>query len=92
MQTETNNIVEVQRETIKQLQKENDDLQTKQSVTESKLLDLESLLSWEQLQHSNLVQSLKGQLDERDAKIIRLSKKVFILMKVQTHPVCIYYT
>ena len=89
MQTETNNIAEVQRETIKQLQKENDDLQTKQSVTESKLLDFESLLSWEKLQHSNLVQSLKGQLDERDAKIIRLSKKVFILMQDQTHPVCI---
>ena len=89
MQTETNNIAEVQRETIKQLQKENDDLQTKQSVTESKLLDLESLLSWEKLQHSNLVQSLNSQLDDRDAKIIRLSKKVFILMKVQTHPVCI---
>ena len=89
MQTETNNIAEVQRETIKQLQKENDDLQTKQSVTESKLLDLESLLSWEKLQHSNLVQSLNSQLDERDAKIIRLSKKVFILMQDQTHPVCI---
>ena len=89
MQTETNNIAEVQRETIKQLQKENDDLQTKQSVTESKLLDFESLLSWEKLQHSNLVQSLNSQLDERDAKIIRLSKKVFILMQDQTHPVCI---
>ena len=78
MQTETQNITEVQRVTIKKLQQQNEDYQAKQSVTESKLADLESLLSWERLQHRNQVQSLQGQLDEKETKLIKLSKTVEI--------------
>ena len=59
MQTETQNNAEVQRETIKRLQQQNEDFQAKELVTESKLAELESLLSWERLQHSNQVQCLQ---------------------------------
>ena len=76
MQTETQNITEVQKGTIRRLQQENEDYQAKQSVTESKLAELESLLSWERLQHRNQVQSLQGQLDEKETKLIQLSKTV----------------
>ena len=78
MQTETQNITEVQKGTIRRLQQENEDYQAKQSVTESKLAELESLLSWERLQHRNQVQSLQGQLDEKETKLIQLSKTVEI--------------
>lgn len=78
MQTETQKNAEVQRETIKRLQQQNEDLQAKESLRESKIAELESLLSWERLQHRNQVQSLKGQLDEREKKIIKLSKQVEI--------------
>lgn len=78
MQTETQKNGEVQRETIKRLQQQNEDLQAKDSLTGSKIAELESLLSWERLQHRNQVQSLQGQLDERETKIIKLSKKVEI--------------
>ena len=76
MQTETQNNAEVQRETIKRLQQQNEDFQAKELVTESKLAELESLLSWERLQHRNQVQCLQGQLNEKEAKIIKLSKTV----------------
>ena len=76
MQTETQNNAEVQRETIKRLQQQNEDFQAKELVTESKLAELESLLSWERLQHRNQVQCLQGQLNEKEAKIVKLSKTV----------------
>ena len=78
MQTETQKNGEVQRETIKRLQQQNEDLQAKESLRESKITELESLLSWERLEHRNQVQSLQGQLDERETKIIKLSKQVEI--------------
>ena len=76
MQTETQNIAEEQRETIKRLQQQNDELQEKQSLTDSNLAELESLLSWERLQHKNQVQSLQRNLDEKEMKILKLSRSV----------------
>lgn len=76
MQTETQNNAEVQRETIKRLQQQNEDFQAKELVTEAKLAELESFLSWERLQHRNQVQCLQGQLNEKEAKIVKLSKTV----------------
>jgi len=93
MQTETQNITEVQKGTIRRLQQENEDYQAKQLVTESKLAELESLLSWERLQHRNQVQSLQGQLDEKETKLKQLSKTVEIkegVSKIQAQVKQIY--
>ena len=76
MQTEAHNAAEMQRETIKQLQQQNEDLKTNNSRNSAQLTEMESLLSWERLQHSNLVESLRRQLEEKDVKIFKLSKDV----------------
>ena len=76
MQTEAHNAAEMQRETIKQLQQQNEDLKTNYSRNSAQLTEMESLLSWERLQHSNLVESLRRQLEEKDVKIFKLSKDV----------------
>ena len=76
MQTEAHNAAELQRETIKQLQQQNEDLKTNNSRNSAQLTEMESLLSWERLQHSNLVESLRRQLEEKDVKIFKLSKDV----------------
>ena len=81
MQTETSNLAEQQKETIKKLQSECDSLQSsndslKVQLSESKLRETElaSQISWEKLQHDNLVDSLRRQLEERDAKLVKLKK------------------
>ena len=81
MQTETSNLAEQQKETIKRLQSECDSLQSSSNsleaqLTESRLreTELESQISWEKLQHDNLVNSLRLQLEERDAKLVKLKK------------------
>ena len=82
MQTEAKNEAEIQREALKKLQLQHEQLQGNHSNTVSQLDELNSLLSWERLQHNNLVESLKRQLEEKDVKIMRLSKnfelKVYI--------------
>ena len=74
MQTEAKNEAEIQREALKKLQYQHEQLQSNHSTTVSQLDELNSLLSWERLQHNNLVESLKRQLEEKDVKILRLSK------------------
>ena len=76
MQTEAHDAAEMQRATIKQLQQQNEDLKTNNSRNSAQLTEMESLLSWERLQHSNLVESLRRQLEEKDVKIFKLSKDV----------------
>ena len=79
MQTETNNLAEQQKETIKRLQSDCDSLQTSNNSLEAQLAEsklketeLESQISWEKLQHDNLVDSLRRQLEEKDAKLVKL--------------------
>ena len=74
MQTEAKNEAEIQREALKKLQYQHEQLQSNHSSTVSQIDELNSLLSWERLQHNNLVESLKRQLEEKDVKILRLSK------------------
>ena len=75
MQSEAHNTAELQRETIRNLQEKYEQLQLRHSRSEEQRLELESLLSWERLQHNNLVESLQRQLEERDARILKLSKE-----------------
>ena len=81
MQTETSNLAEQQKETIRRLQSDCDRLQSSNNSLESQLsqskvkeTELESQISWEKLQHDNLVNSLRLQLEERDAKLVKLKK------------------
>ena len=81
MQTETSNLAEQQKETIRRLQSDCDSLQSSNSslaaqLSQSRLkeTELESQISWEKLQHSNLVDSLRRQLEEKDAKLVKLKK------------------
>ena len=81
MQTETSNLAEQQKETIKRLQSECDSLQSSNNSLEAQLTgsrlkenELESQISWEKLQHENLVESLRRQLEEKDAKLVKLKK------------------
>ena len=81
MQTETSNLAEQQKETIKRLQSDCDSLQSSNSLLEAQLAEsklketeLESQISWEKLQHDNLVESLRRQLEEKDAKLVKLKK------------------
>ena len=81
MQTETTNLAEQQKETIKRLLSDRDSLQSSNSLLEAQLAEtklketeLESQISWEKLQHDNLVESLRRQLEEKDAKLVKLKK------------------
>ena len=81
MQTETNNLAEQQKETIKRLQSKCDSLLSSNNSLEAQLTgsrlkenELESRISWEKLQHENLVESLRRQLEEKDAKLVKLKK------------------
>ena len=81
MQTESTNLAEEQKETIKRLQSDCDSLQSSNNslqtqLAESKLkeTELESQISWEKLQHDNLVDRLRRQLEERDDKLVKLKK------------------
>ena len=81
MQTETSNLAEQQKETIKRLLSDRDSLQSSNSLLEAQLAEtklketeLESQISWEKLQHDNLVESLRRQLEEKDAKLVKLKK------------------
>ena len=81
MQTETSNLAEQQKETIRRLESDCDSLQSsndslKVQLSESKLKETElaSQISWEKLQHDNLVDSLMRQLEEKDAKLVKLKK------------------
>ena len=81
MQSEAHNTAELQRETIRNLQEKYEQLQLRHSRSEEQRLELESLLSWERLQHNNLVESLQRQLEERDARILKLSKESTLKVK-----------
>ena len=81
MQTETSNLAEQQKETIQRLLSDRDSLQSSNSLLEAQLAEtklketeLESQISWEKLQHDNLVESLRRQLEEKDAKLVKLKK------------------
>ena len=81
MQTETSNLAEQQKETIQRLLSDRDSLQSSNSLLEVQLAEtklketeLESQISWEKLQHDNLVESLRRQLEEKDAKLVKLKK------------------
>ena len=81
MQTESSNLAEQQKETIKRLESSCDSLQCSTTSLQSQLSEshqreseLESQISWEKLQHDNLVTSLKRQLEEKDVKLIKLQK------------------
>ena len=91
MQTETSNLAEQQKETIKKLQSECDSLQSsndslKVQLSESKLRETElaSQISWEKLQHDNLVDSLRRQLEEKDAKLVKLKKDLNTNVRLYT--------
>ena len=71
MQTEASHLADQQKHTIKTLQSECDSLADSRNFLQSKLSDseqreseLESQLSWERLQHENLVASLQRQLEQ----------------------------
>ena len=81
MQSDAHNTAELQRETIRNLQEKYEQLQLRHSRSEEQRLELESLLSWERLQHNNLVESLQRQLEERDARILKLSKESTLKVK-----------
>ena len=95
MQSDAKKEAEIQREAIKKLQYQHEQLQTNHTNTVSQLDELNSMLSWERLQHNNLVESLKRQLEEKDVKIMRLSKdfelKVYVLLikSFSSHRFCI---
>ena len=95
MQSDAKKEVEIQREAIKKLQYQHELLQTNHTNTVSQLDELNSMLSWERLQHNNLVESLKRQLEEKDVKIMRLSKdfelKVYVLLikSFSSHSFCL---
>ena len=81
MQAESSNLAEQQKETIKRLQSDCDSLQSSNNSLEAQLAEskvketeLESQISWEKLQHDNLVDSLRRQLEEKDAKLVKLKK------------------
>ena len=79
MQTEASNQADQHKLTIKTLQSECDSLlgsrdflQSKLSESEQRESELESQLSWERLQHDNLVACLTRQLEEKDVKLVKL--------------------
>ena len=91
MQTETNNLAEQQKETIKRLQSDCDSLQSSNNALEAQLAEsklketeLESQISWEKLQHDNLVDSLRRQLEEKDAKLVKLKKDLNTNVRLYT--------
>ena len=75
MQTDVQKSLDQQRDALKHLQSQYDDLRTKYSITEAELEEVNSQLSWERLQHNNSIESLKRQLEEKEVKIIKLSKE-----------------
>ena len=75
MQTDVQKSLDQQRDALKHLQSQYDDLRTKYSITEAELEEVNSQLSWERLQHNNSIESLKRQLKEKEVKIIKLSKE-----------------
>ena len=74
MQTDLQQTVDNQKEAVQELQMRYDDLVSVQQSTESELSEVKSLLSWERLEHNNLVESLNRQLEEKDFKLVKLSK------------------
>lgn len=100
MQTETSNLAEQQKETIKRLQSDCDSLQCCRNSLQSQLsesqqreAELESQISWEKLQHDNLVASLQRQLEQRDVSILKLKKDLETnseVAKIQAHVKQIY--
>ena len=74
MQTDLQKTVDNQKEALQELQMRYDDLVSVQQSTESELSEVKSQLSWERLEHNNLVESLTRQLEEKDFKLVKLSK------------------
>ena len=82
MQTEAHNTAEIQRETIRQLQEKYDTLQIMQSHTEAQVVELKAQLSWERLQNKNQVESLKKQLEDKEARLLKFQKETELKLEV----------
>ena len=74
MQADTSNLAEQQKDIIKRLQSDCDCLQSQLSQSEQRESEMASQLSWERVQHDNLVACLKRQLEEKDVLIVKLKK------------------
>jgi len=74
MQADTSNLAEQQKDIIKRLQSDCDCLQSQLSQSEQRESEMASQLSWERVQHDNLVACLKRQLEEKDILIVKLKK------------------
>ena len=96
MQTEASHLADQQKHTIKTLQSECDSLHDSRNFLQSKLSDseqreseLESQLSWERLQHENLVARLTRQLEEKDVKLVKLKKELETNVRTERRDLCV---
>ena len=75
MQADTSNLAEQQKDIIKRLQSDCDCLQSQLSQSEQRESEMVSQLSWERVQHDNLVACLKRQLEDKEQLGEKLSQE-----------------